>query len=490
MNNSRIVLWGLVVSTTLILTGCAVGPNYSEPNTPIAKSWYSQLKGGLTSENAEPNTLAFWWTTLNDRELSSLVERAVKGSLDLKSAYSRIRQARAQRGIAAADLFPTINSNGSEKWTRGSKANGGSGDTTTLYSANFDASWETDIFGGVRRSVEAANASLQSSKEDLRDVLVTLVSEVALNYVDVRVYQARLAVVNENLKSQQETYDLVAWRNQAGLSDELAVQQALYNLESTRSEIPTLNTGLQEAMNRIAVLLGEQPGKVQSELETNAPIPVPSPKVAIGVPAQMLRQRPDVRKAERDLAAQTAKVGVATADLYPKFTLSGSIGIEAPFFSQFKNNIGNSNNWTLSGGPGISWAIFQGGAIRENIKVQSELQEQALMTYESTVLSALEEVENAIVAYANEQDRIESLEKATKAAQSAADLAWQEYYTGLTDFTDILNAQRSLLEFQNQLMQSHGNATSNLIKLYKTLGGGWTSLASDENLISSQKGKK
>ena len=477
---------------TLVFTigGCApVGPNYTAPDTSVAKTWHSRLKGGLASEDIDPNTLALWWTTLNDSELSSLIERAVKGSLDLKSAYSRVRQARAQRGIAVAGMFPALDFSGSDKWTRSSETTG-TKETTELYSSNFDAGWEIDIFGGVRRSIESANASLQSSKEDLRDVMVTLVSEVALNYIDVRTYQARLAAVEENLKSQQETYNLVVWRNQAGLSDDLAVQQALYNLESTRSEIPTLNTSLEAAMNRVAVLLGEQPGEVHDELEPNKPIPVPSPKVAIGIPAEVLRRRPDIRKAERDLAAQTAKVGVATADLYPKFSLSGSIGIEAPLFSEFKSNLSNSSNWTLSGGPGISWTIFDAGAIRQNIKVQSELQEQALIEYESTVLSALEEVENALVAYANEQNKMESLDKAMQAAQSASELAWQEYQSGLTDFSDVLTAQQSLLSFQNQLTQSRGTVTSNLIRLYKTLGGGWSSLASDENLANSQKGKK
>ncbi|MCE5341517.1 MAG: efflux transporter outer membrane subunit [Planctomycetaceae bacterium] len=490
MDCCRILLWGLVVSVVMHLTGCApVGPNYTSPETSVTSDWHSQLKRGLTSEQSSSETLTSWWTTLNDAELSKLIEQAVQGNLDLKSARSRVRQARAQRGIASADLFPSLDFTGSKKWTRSSEAVG-TGETTHTYSTNFDAGWEIDVFGGVRRSIESADASLQSSKEDLRDVMVTLISEVALNYTDVRIYQARITVVNENLKAQQETYELILWRNQAGLSDDLAVQQALYNLESTRAEIPDLNTGLEEAKNRIAVLLGEQPGKIHSELEPNGIIPVSSPKVAIGVPADVLRRRPDIRRAERDLAAQTAKVGVATADLYPKFSLTGSIGVEAVSSSRLGRNIVNANNWTLIGGPQISWAIFDAGAIRQNIKVQSELQEQALIDYESAVLTAVEEVENAIVAYANEQDKMESLDKATQAAQSAVGLAKQEYEAGLTDFSDVLDAQRSLLSFQNQLTQSRGNVTVNLIKLYKALGGGWTSLASDEKLADSQKGKK
>jgi NodT family efflux transporter outer membrane factor (OMF) lipoprotein len=252
------------------------------------------------------------------------------------------------------------------------------------------------------------------------------------------------------------------------------VQQARYNLENTRSEVPNLRTGLDAAMNRVAVLLGEQPGKVHAELEQREPIPVPPLKVAVGVPADLLRRRPDVRQAERELAAQTAKIGVATADLYPKFTLSGSIGLES-----LSMNNPSSGILTLTGGPQITWAIFKGGAIRQNIEVQSALQEQALIQYEAVILGALEEVENALVAYAEVQQRRQSLSEATQAAQKAAELAQYKYQAGLTDFTNILDAQRSLLSFQEQLAQSNGDVTSNLVRLYKALGGGWPSLAKD-----------
>jgi NodT family efflux transporter outer membrane factor (OMF) lipoprotein len=270
---------------------------------------------------------------------------------------------------------------------------------------------------------------------------------------------------------------LTLWRYQAGLSDELAVQQARYNLENTRSQIPTLRTGLEEAMNRIAVLLGEQPGKIHEEVKKQVPIPVTPLKVAVGVPADVLRRRPDIRRAERQLAAQTARIGVATADLYPKFTLSGSIGLEALSL----RNLSSSGTWTLSGGPGITWAIFKAGAIRQNIEVQSALQEQYLIAYEGAVLSALGEVENALVAYAEEQQRRQSLSEATQAAQKAVELAQHKFQAGLTDFSNVLDAQRSLLSFQDQLAQSDGTVTSNLVGLYKALGGGWTSLAPNDN---------
>ena len=323
--------------------------------------------------------------------------------------------------------------------------------------------------------MEAATGDLQASEEDLRNVLVSLLAEVASNYVEVRTYQALIAVAEANLEAQTETYQLTQWRYEAGLSDELAVQQARYNLENTRSLIPALRTGLEEAMNRIAVLLGEQPGKVHAELEKREPIPVTPLKVAVGVPADLLRRRPDVRQAERQLAAQTARIGVATADLYPKFTLSGSIGLEALSLSNL-----SSRRLTVTGGPQITWSIFKGGAIRQNIEVQSALQEQALIQYEATILGALEEVENALVAYAEVQQRRQSLSEATQAAQKAVELAQHKYQAGLTDFNNVLDAQRSLLSLQEQLTQSEGSVTSNLIRLYKALGGGWTSMAPDE----------
>ncbi len=465
-----------VVLSVLVLSGCAtVGLDYVPPATSVSATWHTGLKGGLTIDENGPQGLAAWWTLFNDQELSSLVNRAVAGNLDLKKARARVREARARRGVAKADLFPTLEATATGSRGRNSETVG-TVMTSDLYAVGFDAGWELDIFGGVLRSVEAAEATLQASQEDWRDVLVSLLAEVALNYGDVRTYQARIAVAEANLKSQDETWRLTSWRYQAGLSDELAVQQSRYNLENTRSQIPPLRIGLEEAMNRIAVLLGEQPGRVHAELEKQEPIPVTSLKVAVGVPADILRRRPDVRKAERSLAAQTAKIGVATADLYPKLKLTGSIGLEALSL----NNLLSAGSQNYSFGPSITWPLFSGGAIRQNIEVQSALQEQSLIAYEAAVFKALEEVENAITAYAEEQYRRQSLRDAAGAAKQAAELTQGKYEGGLTDFSHVLEAQRSLLSFQDQLTQSDGKVTSNLIRLYKALGGGWTSLAAGD----------
>ena len=470
--------WVPALFATLILTGCTtVGPDYVRPDTSLSTTWHSELKGGLIGGEMDPQTIAAWWFTLNDPELSNLIDRAALGNLDLKKARARVREARARRGIARASLFPALNVAGSAKRTYSSKDSeqDKTSETSDLYTTSFDAGWEIDIFGGVRRSVEAAEADIGASQEDLRDVLVSLLAEVAVNYLDLRTFQSRLAIAENNLEAQNETYQLTLWRYQAGLSDELSVQQAQYNLENTRAQLPTMRIGKEEALNSIAVLLGEQPGKLHSLLQ-RVSMPVIPLKLAVGVPADVLRNRPDVRRAERELAAQSARIGVATADLYPKLTLSGSIGIETLSVS----TLPTSQTSSLNFGPGITWAIFKAGAVRQNIEVQSALHEQALIKYETAILSALQNVENTLVAYAEEQNRRDDLQKAVQAAQKAAEFAKYKYQGGLTDFNNVLEAQRSLLSFQDQLAQSNGTVTSNLIRLYKALGGGWASITPDE----------
>ena len=390
-----------------------------------------------------------------------------------------MREARAQRGISQADLFPTLDASGGASRKRTS-ASTYSGAEYNLYSGGFDAGWEIDVFGGLRRSVEAAQADLEASEADLRDVLVSLTAEVGLNFLEARTYQTRLNVALDNLRAQKETFDLIKSRFDAGLSDELALQQARYNLEDTRSQIPKLRTGLSEALNRLAVLLGKQPGAVHSLLDPAQPVPVAPPTVAVGVPAEMLRRRPDIRKAERQLAAQSARIGVATAELYPKFSLAGSIGQEA-------TNSGvlfKSANAYWSLGPSFSWRIFDAGSIRRNIEVQDARQEQYLFAYEAAVLSALSEVENAITSFVQEQLRRDRLAAAVDAAQKAEQLARAKYQAGLVDFSNVLDAQRSLFSYQDQLATSAGTVTSDLITLYKALGGGWQSLANKQPAIA------
>lgn len=459
----------------LVTAGCApVGPDYEPPQKKGPAKWHTAMRQGLSDDTMDPGQLSEWWTIFNDPVLTDLVELAIKNNLDLKQAVAKVREARARKGISEAELFPEIDATGSASRSKGSK-NNGTGATRSHYSIGFDASWEIDIFGGTRRSVEAAEAELDASRENLRDVLVSLTAEVALNYLDIRTTQKRLAVAQVNLAAQQEAFKFINWRYQAGLSDELALQQARYNLESTRAQIPLLRKSLEEAKNRMAVLTGHIPGELHELLEEQRPIPTIPPSVAVGVPAKTLRQRPDIRRAERNLAAQTARIGVATADLFPKFRLSGSIGLEALEPGDLFQS--GSDSWNIV--PGISWNIFDAGAIRQNIEVQNAVQEQYLLAYESTVLGALEEVENVLSAFAEEQLRRERLAEAVDAARQAEELAGQQYTAGLTDFTTVLDAQRSLLTFDDQLAQSDGAISSNLIRLYKALGGGWNSMATE-----------
>lgn len=456
-----------------VLTGCtAVGPDYVSVEPQAPDTWHTKIEGGLTTAT-EIKTVspARWWTILKDPELDRIEDRAIKGNLDLKQARARIREARALRGINRANLFPALDAGGSAGRYRSSE-NSGTGEENELYSAWFDAGWELDIFGGTRRAIEAAQADIEAAQEDLNDVLVSLLAEVVLNYVEVRTYQTRLTKTEENIKAQQETYLLNSSRYQAGIIDELAVQQSLYNLERTRSHISTLRIGLTKTQNRLAVLLGQSPGSLRQELSVSRPIPSPPPMVAVGVPAETLRQRPDIRRAERNLAAQTARIGVATADLYPKFRLIGSIGLESMSSNNFLEWAGRT--WGI--GPGVSWNIFHGNAIRHNIKGQTARRDQALIDYESTVLKALEEVENVLNAYAEEQRRMKSLRTGAAAAQRAVLLARDQYQAGLVDFSNVLDAQRSLLTFQDELAQSKGAVTSNLVRLYKAMGGGWKCL--------------
>lgn len=463
----------LLAVVLLLPAGCAtVGPDYRPPQTQVSPAWSSSLEGGLTAK-IEPQQLAAWWTTLNDHELTALIEHAVAGNRDLKKAAARVREARARRGLSRADLYPTLDASGSVTRSRES-ASTGSGTTVDLFAPDLDVSWEIDLFGSVRRNIESKEADLAAAGEALRDTLVSLTAEVATNYVDLRTAQARLDLTEASQKSLEQTYNLTLFKSKAGLDDELAVQQARYNLESTRSQLPTLRTSIAEAKNRLSILLGEQPGSLDKRLNAAVPIPVIPASVAVGIPADILRQRPDVRQAERQLASQTAQIGVARAELYPKLKLSGSIGLEALTLG----GLFNSNNATSSGSAGLSWRVFDAGAIRQNIEIQSALQEQYLIAYEAAVLTALEEVENAISAYAQEQQKRRSLAEAVKAAEAAAALAQIKYRAGLSDFNTVLETERSLLTYRDQLVQSDGTVVSNLIKLYKALGGGWYTDAS------------
>jgi NodT family efflux transporter outer membrane factor (OMF) lipoprotein len=465
------VLIGAAVMSTA--AGCmTVGPEYAPVSPDAPSQWSVELKGGLVQEKTASAEMASWWDCLNDGVLSSLEARVANGSLELKAARARLLEARALRGVSRASLFPTLGATGAITSYRTSE-NGTSGVQLedVLYSAGFDAGWEVDLFGGVHRAVEASQANLEAAREDYRDVMVSMLAEVALNYIEVRTYQARLASTMENIAAQEKVYQLNRSLFEAGMISELAMQQSRYGVERSRAAVPTLESGLAAAKNRLAVLLGEKPGALNALLEETAPIPTLPATVAVGVPADTLRNRPDIRKAERQLAAQTARVGVATSDLYPKLRLAGTLGLESIDGGELLS--GDSLAWSV--GPAASWNIFNAGAVRQNIAVQSALVDQALVQYEVTVLQALEEIENVLIAYAKEQNRHEYLTSAITAARRADELAREQYQAGLVDFSNVLDTQQALLSLEDELAQNEGTMVSNLVRLYKAFGGGWSS---------------
>jgi len=462
-----------------VLAGCAaVGPDYVPPQTAAPASWNTALERGLSHERVDIASVALWWKRFEDPVLTELVEGALRGSPDMRQAVARVQEARARRGLSRSGLFPTLDASTDRTFSgeienEVKEVSTGPGQedegTEKRFAAGFDAGWELDLFGGVRRSVEAAEADLQATQADLRDAWVTLAAETALTYIEVRSGQARLAVARANLRAQEETLELTSARREAGLESELAVHQARYSVESTRARIPSLEAGLETALNGLAVLQGKAPGSLHRGLSVPSPVPVPPEEIAVGIPADVLRQRSDLRSAERELAAQTARIGEATADLYPTVRISGSLSVE----SADLNHLGTTAVWPFGYGLHIEWPVFDAGRIRRNIDVQEALTEQARARYEAAVLSALAEVENALSAYALERDRLDTLRRASSSAQEAVDLARIQYEAGLIDFGDVLEAQRSLLGFQDEVAESEGTVASDLVRLYKAMGGGW-----------------
>jgi outer membrane protein, multidrug efflux system len=422
-----------------------------------------------------------WWEAFKDPTLSSLVEMAVRANLDLRQAEARVRQARAARGVAGAPLWPQVNSSAiyersqSSGATVGSSGGGapaitGAGGLRELFQVGLDASWELDIFGGTRRNLEAATADLRAAVEDHRDVLITLVGDVGTNYINLRGLQRQLAIARDNLKAQQHNAEITRKRFEAGFVGALDVANANAQVATTQAQIPVLESSARAAIYSLGVLLGQPPAALEKDLIREAPIPPTPMAIPVGLPSDLLRRRPDIRRTEAQLHAATARIGVATADLFPKFSLTGSFGFSSNDLTKL-GNLADSKFWSF--GPSITWPIFAGGRIYWNIKVQDALQEQALAAYEKTVLTALKDVETALVAYAKEQEHRNSLSEAVANNRRAVDLAMKLYVNGKTDFLNVLNAQRSLYITEDALAQSTRTVDTNLIALYKALGGGW-----------------
>lgn len=461
----------LVMLVGFGLAGCvSVGPDYDPPATVLPAAWSNLDPAARPVVSSEASAdLSLWWQRLNDPLLSTLITEALQASPDLRTAQARLREARARGTVAAAARFPDVTAAGSASRSKSSEETG-TGDTRNAFSAGFDASWEVDVFGGVRRSVEAAEADVAASVASLENTQVSLASEVALNYVEARALQIRLGIARANLTSQSETLQLTDWRAQAGLVSSQDVEQARSNREQTRAQIPSLEISLAEAEHSLDILLGQVPGTLHARLAAPGELPSVPDRIAVGIPADALRQRPDVRAAERTLAAETARVGVAEAARYPSFTLSGSIGLEAMTLGA----LGDSGTATSSLLAGITAPIFDAGRLRAQVEIQDAVREQALVSYEQTVLTALQEVENALVALTRNRERVEALTIAAESARNAAEFAQQRYGAGLIDFQSVLDTQRSVLSAEDSLASSRADGVLALIRLYKAMGGGWS----------------
>ncbi len=464
----------------LLVAGCSVGPDYRRPDDVVAPAW---LEAQRAEFDTQPAALVNWWTEFHDAKLDGLVERAVKSNFDLAIAEARIRESRAALGVTESGEWPTLDTSGSytrsrtsaNSFSTGNSALGGSSFSNSnllehdLFKTGFDAGWEVDVFGGTRRSIEAARADVEAATEDRRDVLVTLLGDVAKNYIDLRGRQRQLAVTQANLQAQEEILRLTRIRFDAGLASDLEIAQAEGQAQTTAAQIPTLESAIKQIAYRLDLLLGAQPGATWNDLGAQAPIPALPPQARVGLPAELLRRRPDIRRAERQLAAATAQIGAATADLYPKFSLTGTFGLQSISASDWFT--GRSRFWSI--GPTIRWPVFDAGRIRANIEIRNAQQEQALKLYEKSVLGALGDVESTLVNYSKEQTRYRSLLAAVDANRRALAMSNDLYTQGLVAFLNVLDAERALYSSENDLAQSEANMASNLVALYKALGGGW-----------------
>ena len=474
---------GLAVGLVLLVagwgsTGCVTaGPDYVRPASPLRGSaptpedWREDARSGLHTGEARVER---WWEAFDDPTLTRLIEQAREANPDVRLAVARVLESRSAVGVAAGARLPVVDAATSASVARSSSAAvpaGADPAIATLASVGADASWEVDLFGRVTRNVEAALAEYDASVEDFRDVLVSLSAAVALNYIDARTLQERLDVTRGNILAQEESLQLTRDRFAAGLTSALDVAQAESNLFDTQSRIPALERALAAAIHRIAILLGAAPGALGDDLLAGGAIPAPPESTTVGIPADLVRQRPDIRRAERRLAAQTARIGVAAADLYPRLTLGGSFSFDA-------GNIGETtgSGWNIL--PGLRWNLFDRGRIRSRIEVEEARAAQALVEYERTMLGALEEVENAMVAYGREQERLARLQQAVAASRRAVTLVRTQYLAGLTDFQNVLDSQRTLLALDDDLADASGAVVQHLVRLYSALGGGWE-VASD-----------
>jgi multidrug efflux system outer membrane protein len=464
--------------------GCTLGPNYRRPQTSVPASFAapsttssSPTTAPVSTVTAGPVEITQWWATLGDEQLNDLVRQAVAANPDLRLAASRLREARARLTIAGAGRYPSIDGRASYTRQRLSETSQPFASVQPgvlpfefdLWQLGFDASWELDVFGAVRRTNEAAGADLAAGIEDRRDVLVSVVAEVARNYVELRGSQREMEVTERALAGQRQTVEVTRDQQANGVATQLDVSRAAAQASTTEAELPAIERAQWQAIHRIAVLLGREPNALAAQLSPRGAIPVPPAEVPVGVPSELLRRRPDIRRAEREMAAATARVGVAVADLFPRVTINGTLGLQ----SSETGNLFEYASRYFTIGPGVTLPLLDSGRRHAVVALRKAQQEASLVRYEQSVIRALAETEDAVVGVQTEQRRAAALRDSVRSYQDAADLARNLYAQGLTDFLTVLEAERHLYEQQEALARSERTVTTDLIALYKALGGGW-----------------
>ncbi len=478
-NFQKLIILGLL----FVLVGCAsVGPDYKVPEIEMHSDWQTVSDPAMLPR---AELVQKWWTLFNDPVLNRYIEEASLNNFDLLTAIARVEETRARLGVATGGRLPSVDVSASVLRGMTSENNFGTGAADTFYSNGIGASWEIDLFGRIRRSVEAATAQYQASEEDRTDVMISLYSSVSLTYLEIRTSQARLGAAKSNIESRKDLLDLTKSRLEHGLATELDLARAKSLLSSAEASVPPLRLAVSRGINNLAVLLGKRPGTLHEELLNSKPIPLPPLKVTIGVPADLLRQRPDIRKAERILAAQTARIGVEKSALYPSFSLTGSFGFE----SIDAGDLFDAGSRVFSFGPSLRWNIFSGGKIRNLVKAQDAVTRQSLFAYEQTVLNGLREVENNLKAYVEDRIRLAALERSVKAARHSVLLATDLYTQGLVNFQPVLDARRDQFNYENQMAAAKGDSAANFVRLYASLGGGWDPNHSRTPVITDKKSK-
>lgn len=463
----RFAKLSLCISIAALLSGCMVGPDYERPTLFVPAEW----NGAKTKDAIRPAELAFWWKNLRDPQLDSLIERAIANNRSVAMAQARLRQARAALDQEAGTLAPTIGTSTAATRTKTADALTADGENiSTIYKSGFDASWELDLFGGKRRSVEAARYGLDASEEELRNTMLVLIGDVAANYVQVRATQAKISLASRTAKSQRQSASLTRAKLEAGSGTTADVARAEALAATTEADLPTQEISKATAVNRLGVLLGLPPASLSTELARSRPIPRPQFPMPVGIPAEILLSRPDVRMAERQLAQSTAKIGVADAARYPAISLTGNIASSALHISDLAKS--STIGWAI--GPTVTVPLFRGGQLKAALEVAKAARDESFATYEASVLTAMEDVENAIVSLSQQRRRSAKLAVAVDAYRRAHNASTAQYQSGVLNYLDLLDGQRQLYSAEASLIDSQLAVTTAYISLNKALGGGWT----------------